>query len=188
METIIQDGVNLDGFICPGHVATITGSSVFSFIPEKYGLGCVITGFEPADILMSVLMLIRQANRDKPEVEIQYSRAVSVTGNHVARRLMAEVFENCDTQWRGFGLIPLSGLMLKKEFIRFNAEYSLPVKIDDREDNEHCICGKILRGLSKPPSCPLFADICSPDNPIGACMVSNEGACNSWYKYRLKNE
>ena len=183
MEAIIKDGVSLDGFICPGHVATITGSSIFNFIPEKYNLGCVVTGFEPSDILQSILMLIKQVNKNTPKVEIEYNRAVTMSGNSIAQRHMSEVFEPCDTQWRGFGVIPLSGLTLRKVFEKFNIENKIPVKINYQEDNELCICGKILRGLETPDDCPLFAEICSPENPLGACMVSNEGACNSWYKY-----
>ena len=185
MEAIIKEGVNLDGFICPGHVATITGSAVFNFIPEKFNLGCVITGFEPSDILQSILMLIRQVNRNTPKVEIQYSRAVTVNGNSIAQRHLSEVFEPCNAQWRGFGVIPSSGLMLRKDFERFNVENNIPVRINFQEDNELCICGEILRGLKTPDDCPLFADICFPENPLGACMVSNEGSCNTYYKYRL---
>jgi hydrogenase expression/formation protein HypD len=185
MEAIIKEGVNLDGFICPGHVATITGSAVFNFIPEKFNLGCVITGFEPADILQSILMLIQQVNRNTHIVEIQYNRAVNVNGNTVAQRHLSEVFEPCDAQWRGFGVISSSGLRLRRVFERFNIENNIPVQISFQEDNELCICGEILRGLKTPDDCTLFADICIPENPSGACMVSNEGSCNTYYRYRL---
>jgi hydrogenase expression/formation protein HypD len=184
METIIRDDSVIDGFICPGHVSAITGSSVFDFIPEKYNTGCVISGFEPSDVLMSILMLVMQANSRLHKVEIQYSRAVSVNGNSIAKRNLYEVFEPCDAIWRGFGTIPMSGLRMKKNYEKFDAESRIPVKIKDHEDNDLCICGKILRGLLSPPDCPLFSAICSPENPLGACMVSNEGTCNSWYKYR----
>jgi hydrogenase expression/formation protein HypD len=184
IEIIIKDGSVLDGFICPGHVSTITGSSIFRFIPEKYNLGCVIAGFEPFDILMSILMLIRQANSMVHKVEIQYTRAVKVDGNAIARRNMYSVLETCDATWRGFGNIPMSGLRLRSEYEKFNAELRIPVKISLHEDNDLCICGKILRGLVSPPDCPLFSDLCNPENPLGACMVSNEGTCNSWHKYR----
>ena len=184
MEAILREGVALNGFICPGHVATITGSSIFDFIPEKYKIGCVITGFEPADILQSVLMLIRQVNKKAPSVQIQYKRAVKAEGNSVAQRYLSEVFEPCNAYWRGFGIIPLSGLDLRTDFSRYNAEKMIPVRSITREDNELCICGEILRGLKTPAECPLFGNICFPENPIGACMVSNEGSCNSWYKYR----
>jgi hydrogenase expression/formation protein HypD len=184
MEAIIKEGVRLDGFICPGHVATITGSSAFDFIPERFKLACVVTGFEPADILQSILMLINMVNRNTPEVEIQYNRVVTPKGNLMAQSHLTDVFEACDTTWRGFGIIPLSGLILRKEFEKFNIESLMPVEINYEEDNEFCICGKILRGLKTPGDCPLFAVMCFPENPIGACMVSGEGACNAWYKYR----
>ena len=184
MEAIIQGGSVINGFICPGHVATITGSAVFDFIPEKYKIGCVVAGFEPADILMSILMLVRQANNDAQSVEIQYSRAVNRNGNPTAVKFMKRVFEPGDAIWRGLGIIPMSGLILKKEYQKFDAELRIPVKIRHHEENELCICGNILTGLLTPPDCPLFGEICSPDNPLGACMVSDEGACNSWYKYR----
>lgn len=183
METIVKEGIHLDGFICPGHVATITGSRIFKFLPEKYNLGCVIAGFEPSDLLQSILMLIRQINRKSPDVEIQYTRAVTLNGNSIAQRHMSEVFELCDANWRGFGIIPDSGLHLRNEFENFDAEKRIPVTIDYKEDNPFCICGDILRGLKKPFDCPLFRTVCTPENPIGACMVSPEGACNSFFKY-----
>jgi hydrogenase expression/formation protein HypD len=185
IEAIISDGTDLDGFICPGHVATITGSSIFDFIPEKYNLACVISGFEPADILMSILMLIRQVNVSAFRVEIEYSRAVKPDGNTIARRQMESVFDRCNSSWRGFGPIQESGLTLNKEYEEYNAEDVLPVTFISQQENELCICGKILRGSFSPPDCPLFASICNPNNPLGACMVSNEGTCNSWYRYRL---
>jgi hydrogenase expression/formation protein HypD len=185
MENIINGGVNIDGFICPGHVAAIAGSSIFSFIPEKYRLACVVTGFEPVDILQSILMLIRQVNDANAKVEIQYRRVVTEDGNNIARRLMSEVFEPSDALWRGFGTIPASGLKLRDDYRRFDAGERIPVKISFHKENELCICGKILRGINTPEDCPLFADTCFPENPVGACMVSNEGACNNWYKYGI---
>jgi hydrogenase expression/formation protein HypD len=185
MEAIIKEGVNLDGFICPGHVAAITGSAIFNFIPAKYDLGCVVTGFEPADMLQAILMLILQVNRGDPKVEIQYSRAVTERGNAIAQRHLSEVFEPCDAHWRGLGLIPSSGLIPGNTYERFNIEEVIPVAISQQEDNKQCICGEILRGLKSPDNCTLFATICLPENPLGACMVSNEGSCNTYYKYRL---
>ena len=184
MEAIIQDGVALNGFICPGHVAAITGSGMFSFIPAKYNLGCVVTGFEPVDLMMSVLMLVNQVNRNLPKVEIQYNRAVTQNGNILAQRYMSDIFESCDTFWRGFGNIPGSGLKLRKEYEKYDAERFITQDIRNQEDDGLCICGDILRGLKVPSDCPLFSVNCVPDNPIGACMVSNEGACNSWFRYR----
>jgi hydrogenase expression/formation protein HypD len=184
MEAILKDGARLDGFICPGHVAAITGASVFNFIPEKYGLSCVVTGFEPSDLLQSILMLIKMVNMNLPKVEIQYNRAVTMYGNLLAQKYMSEVFEPCDANWRGFGIIPFSGFTLKKSFERFNIENVFPLKDVNHNENEYCICEKILRGLKTPEDCSLFAKTCIPESPVGACMVSNEGACNSWYKYR----
>jgi hydrogenase expression/formation protein HypD len=184
MEILVREGTRLDGFICPGHVAAITGSSIFNFLPEKYNLGCVVTGFEPADLLQSVLMLTEQVNRSDPKVEIQYRRAVTVDGNHIAQQNMKDVFISCDAYWRGFGMIDGSGLVPGKIYEKFNAEVVMPVSVRDHEDNEMCICAEILRGFKDPDDCPLFAAVCSPENPVGACMVSGEGTCNTWYKYK----
>lgn len=184
MEAIISEGVKLDGFICPGHVAAITGSSIFDFIPEKYNLGCVVTGFEPVDILQAILMLILQTNLKKPLVEIQYRRAVTRNGNRIALENITEVFKNIDSYWRGLGIIKSSGLGLNDRFRKFDVEDSLPLKIANTEENKHCICGNILRGLMKPSDCTLFGNECVPENPVGACMVSPEGSCNTYYKYR----
>jgi hydrogenase expression/formation protein HypD len=189
MEALIRGGSSIDGFICPGHVAAITGSEIFDFIPEKYNLGCVVTGFEPADILLALLMLIRQVNNDGQKVEIQYRRVVTEKGNALAKKYMAEVFENCDAWWRGLGIIPGSGLKIKEEFMTRDAERFFP-QSDLKPDVEDscCICGDILRGNNVPPDCSLFGNNCIPDHPVGACMVSMEGACNTWYRYRLNNE
>jgi hydrogenase expression/formation protein HypD len=184
METILKEGVKLNGFICPGHVAAITGSSIFNFIPCKYNMGCVITGFEPADILQSILMLIQQTNLASPSVEIQYNRAVTENGNLIAQKYLNQVFTSCNEEWRGFGVIPGSGLKLREEYEMFDAEKVMPVVIIPGKENSSCLCGDILRGLKTPENCTLFAEACVPDNPVGACMVSNEGACNTWYKYR----
>lgn len=183
MEAIVREGIRLDGFICPGHVATITGSDIFNFLSEKYKLGCVVAGFEPSDLLQSVLMLVRQVNTKSPVVEIQYTRAVTPTGNSIALRQLSEVFELNDTSWRGFGIIPGSGLQLRREFENFDAEKQIPVKIPFIAENSSCICGEILRGLKKPDNCKLFRKACTPENPVGACMVSPEGACNSFFRY-----
>ena len=185
MEVIIKEGVKLNGFICPGHVAAITGSDAFSFIPRKYSLGCVITGFEPVDMLQAIYMLVHQVNTGSPKTEIQYSRAVTKEGNTIAQRHMNDIFMLHDDYWRGFGKIVSGGLRLREEYERFDAEKIMPVIVKDQEENMLCICGEILRGLKTPPDCRLFAGTCTPENPIGACMVSNEGACNTFYKYRL---
>ncbi len=183
MEAVVNDGACLDGFICPGHVATITGSGIFGFLPEKHRIGCVIAGFEPTDILQSILMLVNQVNRNLPSVEIAYTRAVESGGNKIALKIMSEVFSPSDTIWRGFGKIAGSGLKLREEYTDFDAEKSLEINIDPVIENPLCICADILRGFRKPHECSLFGSGCTPDNPVGACMVSPEGACNSFYRY-----
>ncbi|NMC38500.1 MAG: hydrogenase formation protein HypD [Bacteroidales bacterium] len=183
MEAVVHDGARLDGFICPGHVAAISGSEIFGFLPEKHRIGCVIAGFEPTDILQSILMLVSQVNRKSPSVEIAYTRAVTTGGNKIALKIMSEVFEPAETIWRGFGKIPDSGLKLREEYAEFDAERSFMIRSDPVVENPSCICADILRGIRKPVECSLFGTGCTPDNPIGACMVSPEGACNSFYRY-----
>lgn len=186
MDVIARKGIRIDGFICPGHVATITGSKIFKFLSEKYGLGCVIAGFEPTDLLQSVLMLVRQTNAKSHNVEIQYSRAVTADGNLIAQDQISEVFESCDANWRGFGSISGSGLRLRGKYKDFDAEKRIPLSIRYSGDNPACICGDILRGMKRPDMCQLFRKVCTPENPVGACMVSPEGTCNSYFKYHLQ--
>ncbi len=183
MEALITEGVRINGYICPGHVSAITGASIYDFIPEKYGLGCVIAGFEPTDILQSILMLVKQIEEGRPAVEIQYRRAVQQEGNLKAQALLSEVFELCDDWWRGFGTIPASGLRLKEQYKAFDAAALFKVSLPEPKEEKGCICGELLKGLKKPSDCKLFAKICTPENPVGACMVSNEGACAAFYRY-----
>jgi len=173
----------LDGFICPAHVSTIIGSRPYDFLAEKYGKYCVIAGFEPVDILESVDMLIAQAVAQIPKVEIQYSRVATVEGNPTALHLMADVFEVCDAQWRGIGDIPASGLRLKERYSRFDAAKQIAVEVEPTIEETGCICGEVMQGLAKPPECPLFGTVCTPESPVGACMVSSEGSCAASYKY-----
>jgi hydrogenase expression/formation protein HypD len=185
MEILIKDGVSVSGFICPGHVATVTGSAAFSFIPERYNIGCVVTGFEPVDILQAILMLIKQVNSRSPRTEIQYRRAVTINGNTAARRGMADVFELYDETWRGLGTIPGSGLRPGKAYERYDIEKVMPLSLKSHQKKGLCICGEILRGVKSPADCRLFAVSCVPERPVGACMVSAEGACNNYYKYMV---
>ncbi|MFO7922903.1 MAG: hydrogenase formation protein HypD [Bacteroidales bacterium] len=184
MRAVVEGGTNVNGFICPGHVSTVTGSGIYGFLPRDYGIGCVIAGFEPVDILQSVLMLIRQVNSRKPYVEVQYTRAVKPGGNRKAVSVMEQVFSVSDDWWRGFGQIPGSGLQLKARYKRFDARRVMPAFAEENTDDGACICGEILRGRSSPPNCPLFGSVCTPGNPSGACMVSAEGACYVHYKFR----
>lgn len=184
MEALLIDEVKIDGFICPGHVSTITGSKIYSFITDKYNIACVVAGFEPIDILQSILMLVRQIMKKNYQVEIQYSRAVTYEGNIKAQQILFDVFELKDDYWRGIGEIPKSGLKLKEKFRDFDAENHFNIDFDFSGENPACICGNILRGLKTPNDCKLFGKVCTPQNPVGACMVSGEGACHTFYKYR----
>ena len=187
MDAIVEEGVRLDGYICPGHVSTITGKSIYEHIPEKYNLACVIAGFEPTDILQTILMLLRQIEEKRPAVEIQYKRAVKEEGNTKAQDYMDEVFTKRADYWRGLGKIRNSGLAIREEYRDFDAEYTIPVDVTSKQDDSACICGEILKGLKKPVDCRLFDKACTPVNPVGACMVSSEGACQAYYKYK-RNE
>jgi hydrogenase expression/formation protein HypD len=183
MEALITDGVKISGYLSPGHVSTITGSSIYRFIPEKYGLACVISGFEPLDILQSVLMLAQQIESGKPAVEIQYKRVVKPEGNLKALAMLEEVFQLEPDWWRGFGIIPASGMKLRESFADFDATRVFDVKLPETRDDKGCICGEILKGLKKPYDCKLYGKVCTPSNPVGACMVSSEGSCAAHYRY-----
>jgi len=183
MEALIDEGVRLDGYLAPGHVSTITGSAIYENIPEKYGKACVISGFEPTDILQSLLMLVQQVEDNDPKVEIQYKRAVKPEGNTMALSLMREVYTLRDDWWRGLGMLPVSGLGLREKYAAFDAEREINVEVEETIEPKGCICGEVLKGVKKPTECPLFAKVCTPANPIGACMVSPEGACQAYYKY-----
>ncbi len=183
MEMLIDKTVQIDGYICPGHVSTITGSGIYSPIVQKYGLGCVITGFEPTDLLQGILMLVRQFESKDPKVEIQYKRAVRPEGNKKALHYLDMVFELQDERWRGLGPVPLSGFRLKKEYEEFEAEAFCDLTVPEAKDGKACICGEILKGLKIPPQCRLFGKTCTPENPVGACMVSPEGACQAYFSY-----
>lgn len=183
MEALIDEGVNLNGYIAPGHVSTITGSGIYKYIPDKFGLCCVISGFEPVDLLQSIYMLVRQYETNSPKVEIQYKRVVTPEGNVKAQAIMNEVFELRDDWWRGLGVLKNSGFGLKKKYERFDAEKMLDVEVEVTVEPKGCICGEILKGVKKPSDCKLFGEPCSPANPVGACMVSNEGSCHAYYRY-----
>jgi hydrogenase expression/formation protein HypD len=183
MEALIDEGVKINGYIAPGHVSTITGTDIYLPIPEKYGLGCVITGFEPLDLLQAIYMLVKQAEDNKPAVEIQYNRAVKPEGNLKAKGIMNEVFELKDDWWRGFGVLKNSGLKIKEKYSAYNSEKMIEVDVEELKEEKGCICGEILKGLKNPKDCKLFNKACNPENPVGACMVSNEGACAAYYRY-----
>ena len=183
MAALINEGVKIDGYIAPGHVSTITGISIYSDIAEKYHLGCVIAGFEPVDLMEAVLMLVRQIESGKQRVEIQYRRAVKPEGNIKAREMLDEVFELRDDWWRGLGILPASGYGIRPKYASFDAEKEIPVEVETTREDKGCICGEILKGLKNPKECKLFGKGCTPQNPVGPCMVSNEGACHAFFRY-----
>ncbi|HYW92998.1 MAG TPA: hydrogenase formation protein HypD [Gammaproteobacteria bacterium] len=177
--------VRVDGFIGPSHVSTIIGSRPYEFFAEEYQKPVVISGFEPLDVLASIRMLIRQLNARRAEVENEFTRGVSREGNRRARGLVAELFElRPEFEWRGLGRVPYSGLRIKRAWREFDAERRFQLVEEPAPENKACQCPAIIRGVKKPTDCPIFATVCTPRNPIGACMVSSEGACAAYYKYR----
>ncbi len=184
MKALLDAGeVSLQGIICPGHVSAIIGTQPYDFIPRDYGIGCVVAGFEPVDVLQAIDMLIDQIESGKPKVEIAYSRSVSRLGNIRAQELMQQVFNISPADWRGVGGVNGSGLKMADEYIKYDAELKHPVKSVETLQPKGCICGYVLRGTKKPTDCTLFRRICTPENPVGPCMVSGEGACSTYYLY-----
>ncbi len=175
--------VDLDGLICPGHVSTVIGSQAWEFIARDYGIPCVVSGFEPLDILHCVDMLVSQVEKGESRVEIAYRRGVQYAGNSAAQRLMEKVFEPCSANWRGMGTIPDSGLRLAADYQRFDAELAFAIEPGPTREPEGCICGDILRGEKSPLDCDLFRTVCTPEDPVGPCMVSAEGSCSTYYQY-----
>jgi len=175
--------INLQGLICPGHVSAIVGSHPWEFIAKEYGISCVISGFEPLDILQCVDMLVAQIENGEPKVEIAYRRGVRPEGNQKALKLMSQVFEPCSSNWRGIGEVPDSGLKLRKEFEHFDAELFFGIEAGPCHEPEGCICGEILCGIKTPLDCLLYGNSCTPEYPVGPCMVSSEGSCSAYYLY-----
>ncbi|MFH1578392.1 MAG: hydrogenase formation protein HypD [Candidatus Omnitrophota bacterium] len=187
MEELLKDKrLNLDGFLCPGHVSSIIGTQPYEAISRKYRIPCCIAGFEPLDILEGIYFLVRQVKDNKPRVVNQYSRVVKEKGNIEAKKIMQTVFKLDDAIWRGLGKINASGLKIKAGFADFDAEKVFNIKPDRQRiiSNKQCRCADILKGLIIPEECSLFLQGCSPENPVGPCMVSSEGACNAYYKYK----
>ena len=185
MESLLQlDEVEIKGWICPGHVATIIGVKAFRKFPEKYGMPTVIAGFEPLDILFGILMLLKQLKENKPKAENEYSRVVREEGNVKAQKIMNEVFEVYDDLWRGIGEIPLSALKLKDKFSEWDAREKYDIKPKKSIDiPPGCSCHLVIVGKLKPEQCPMFGTKCTPSSPYGPCMVSTEGTCFIAYKY-----
>ncbi len=183
MAALIDEGVKIDGYIAPGHVSTITGSGIYKDIADIYKLGCVVSGFEPVDLLKSILMLVKQLENNDPKVEIEYSRVVKPEGNLKAQQMLDEVFELQDDWWRGLGVLPKSGMKIRDKYREYDAVVMIPVEVEPTKEDRGCICGEVLKGLKNPKDCKLFAKGCTPSDPVGACMVSNEGACNAYYRF-----
>ena len=176
--------VRLDGFVGPAHVSTVIGSRPYAFVADEYKKPIVIAGFEPLDVMQAILMLVRQVNEGRHEVENQYTRAVKSEGNEKAKADMAEIFELRESfEWRGLGHVPYSGLRLKEAYAAFDAERRFAMEDIPAEDNPACECGAILRGVKRPADCKLFGTVCTPETPMGSCMVSAEGACAAHWTY-----
>ncbi|MDO6563818.1 hydrogenase formation protein HypD [Amphritea sp. 1_MG-2023] len=177
-------GLSIDGFVGPAHVSTVIGSQPYERFARDYNKPIVIAGFEPLDLLQSILMLIRQLNDGRAEVENEFSRAVTRQGNERAIRVVDEVFEVCDTfEWRGLGWVPHSALKIRSAFSQFDAQIRFSVEYRSSAENAACECGAILHGVKSPRDCTLFGEACTPENPLGPCMVSSEGACAAYYSY-----
>ena len=187
LDALLGSGeVKIDGFILPGHVSTIIGSKPYNFITEEYLKPSVITGFDAGDILQGINMLLEQIASNRAEVEIQYKKVVREEGNPKAVALINEYFEPCDAYWRGIGTIPLSGLKLREKYKHRDINSVIKIEtlfISGPQEPKGCSCGEILKGIKTPDECPLFAGVCTPENPVGACMVSTEGSCAAYYKY-----
>jgi hydrogenase expression/formation protein HypD len=177
------DNVRIDGFICPGHVSVIIGTQAYLPVVEGHHVPCAVAGFEPADILQAIHMLVRQIEDGEAKLENEYLRAVTFEGNEKARQIMWQVFEPTDAVWRGLGTIGESGLRIREEFDTFDAERRFELSVPDSEEPKGCVCGDILMGLKTPPDCPLYKKTCRPSHPVGPCMVSTEGTCAAYYKY-----
>jgi len=184
IKALLESGkLKLHGLICPGHVSAIIGSRPWGFIARDFGIPCVISGFELLDILQSVDMLVSQVESGRSQVEIAYRRGVRPEGNREALRLMRQVFEPAPAQWRGMGEVLGSGLRLRKKYQRFDAALAFDIKPAPTREPAGCICGDILRGVKTPADCKLFGKTCTPQYPVGPCMVSSEGSCSAYYHY-----
>lgn len=175
--------VRVDGFIMPGHVSTMIGLKPYEFIAAQYRVPCVVTGFEAEEILLGITMLARQIAAGKALVENAYPRVVNTEGNPRAMAILNEVFEPADAYWRGIGVLPATGLKLREQYRAFDAEARFHPGTTGVAEPELCSCGDILRGVKVPTECPLFGTGCTPDSPVGPCMVSTEGSCSAYYKY-----
>ena len=188
LSALLQDpDASVDAFILPGHVSTVIGLEPYQFLATQYNLPAVVAGFDPLDILCALLSIVRQSKNGHAVIENAYPRAVSPEGNPKARRVMYEVFQPADALWRGLGPIPQSGLRLAPAYERFDAFKAFDITLHSSRPLPGCRCGDVLKGKMRPDQCPLFKKTCTPLNPVGPCMVSTEGSCAAYYKYRLED-
>jgi hydrogenase expression/formation protein HypD len=184
MHAILGSPTNrVQGFLAAGHVCSVMGYWEYPPIAERYHVPMVVTGFEPLDLAQGILMTVRQLEKGQAEVQNAYSRVVTYDGNKAAQAMLQRVFEPCDRKWRGIGPIPMSGWRLTEEFADFDAEKRFDVGAIQTQESQVCIAGQILQGLKKPTQCPAYGVQCTPDTPLGATMVSSEGACAAYYRY-----
>jgi len=188
MRALLDLGeIRLNGIICPGHVSTVIGTKPYETYASDYGVACVVAGFEPVDILQAVEMLVQQIEGGVARVDIAYTRGVRQEGNVRAQDLMNEVFDTADACWRGMGDIPESGLRLKNRYDQYDAALRFELELPPVKEHAGCRCGEILRGVIRPLDCGLFGKACTPENPVGPCMVSSEGSCAAYYQYGVNN-
>ena len=186
LEALVANpGIQVDGFLLPGHVSTVIGTEPYRFLASDYGIPAAVAGFEPGDILQALLMLLSRIKSGDPDVDNQYTRAVKPQGNSRAREVMYRVFEPRDALWRGLGTIPSSGLGLREEYASLDAERRFSLSRTVEDDPPGCRCGEVLQGAIQPRDCPLFGRTCTPSSPVGPCMVSSEGSCAASYHYDI---
>jgi hydrogenase expression/formation protein HypD len=184
MAALSGGELEIDGFMCPGHVSVIIGAYAYLPLARDFNIPCVVTGFEAPDMLRGIAMLLKQIVEKRAEVENEYGRSVTPEGNRTAQKLIDTIFEPCDSSWRGLGVIPGAGLRIRREYAAHDAEKKFKdITVPAEREDPGCICGRILRGTNIPYDCPLFGKRCTPSTPVGACMVSNEGTCAAYYKY-----
>lgn len=183
-QLVLDKELKIDGFLCPGHVSTIIGAKPYEFLAEEFGIPAVVAGFEAGDIAMGLYELLVMIQNNVNEVKNIYGRLVKYEGNEKALKTIDNVMEVCDSNWRGLGKIEDTGLRLKDKYSLFDAEKKLDIKVKETKSLKGCLCGEILKGKNTPHDCKLFSKVCNPLNPIGACMVSEEGTCAAYYKYK----
>ena len=188
MEAILQDAeADIDAFLAPGHVCTVMGTHEYERIVRQYHVPIVVTGFEPVDLLQGILMAVSQLEAENADLELQYSRMVQPDGNQLSKKLLKQVFQPAEMEWRGIGRLPQSGYQLRSEWESWDAAKKFTLHNDEAEEVTRCLSGEVMKGKIKPPGCPLFGKECTPEHPVGAPMVSTEGACSAYYLYQRQS-